>query len=174
MEILDAAPAEPEPEQDARVMLRTQSRLREKDFDMDITPMIDITFLLLIFFLVCSTPNAETAIDLPKARYGKGVGERNSVILTIGKEITLDENGNEHVPVYLADGKIEQSRLPDAYDQQADRIRTAVEQGKRDENKEYVLIKADRDVAQRQVARVIKAASKVEGMQIHLAVLEED
>jgi len=174
MEISDAMPAEPEPEQDDNLLLQNRSRLRDKDFDMDITPMIDITFLLLIFFLVCSTPDAITAIDLPKARYGKGVGERNSVIITIGKEITLDEEGNEHVPVYLADGKIEQNRLPDAYDQQADRIRAAVEQGKRDEAKENVLIKADRDVAQRDVARVIKAASKVEGMQIHLAVLEQD
>jgi biopolymer transport protein ExbD len=111
---------------------------------------------------------------MPKARYGKGVGERNSVMITIGKEVTLDEEGNEHASVYLADGKIESERLPDAYDQQAEMIREVVEKGKRDAAKENVLIKADRDVAHREVARVIKAASKVEGMQIQLAVLEED
>lgn len=155
-------------------LLRNRSKLRDKDFEMDITPMIDITFLLLIFFLVCSTNDADTAIDLPKARYGKGVGERNSVMITISKETALDEEGNEHAPVYLADGKIEQNRLPDAYDRQAEMIRAAVQRGKQDEAKENVLIKADRDVAHREVARVIKAASKVEGMQMHLAVLEED
>ena len=155
-------------------LLRNRSKPRDKDFEMDITPMIDITFLLLIFFLVCSTNDADTAIDLPKARYGKGVGERNSVMITISKETALDEEGNEHAPVYLADGKIEQDRLPDAYDRQAEMIRAAVQRGKQDEAKENVLIKADRDVAHREVARVIKAASKVEGMQMHLAVLEED
>jgi biopolymer transport protein ExbD len=136
--------------------------------------MIDITFLLLIFFLVCSTPDADTAIDLPKARYGQGVGERNSVMITIGKEVTIDDDGNEHAPVYLADGKIEKDRLPDAYDRQTELIREAIEHGKQEKTKENVLIKADRDVAHREVARVIKAASKVEGMQIHLAVLESD
>ena len=172
MQTVEIPPAENE--QDADPPLRRRGKLSDRDFDMDITPMIDITFLLLIFFLVCSTPDADTAIDLPKARYGKGVGERNSVMITIGKEVTLDEEGNEHASVYLADGKIESERLPDAYDQQAELIREVVEKGKRDEAKENVLIKADRDVAHREVARVIKAASKVEGMQIQLAVLEDD
>ena len=172
MDILNASATQAESDVDGPLQLR--SRRNDKDFDMDITPMIDITFLLLIFFLVCSTPDAETAIDMPKARYGKGVSERNSVMVTIGKETTLDEAGNEHAPVYLADGRIEQERLPDTYDQQAELIRAAVERGKEEEAKENVLIKADRDVAHREVARVIKAASRVEGMQIHLAVLEED
>ena len=173
MEIVN--PMAAETEHDVGILRSwNRSKLRDKDFEMDITPMIDITFLLLIFFLVCSTPDAETAIDLPKARYGKGVGEHNSVMITISKETTLDEDGNEHAPVYLADGRIEQDRLTDSYDQQAELIRAAVERGKQDEAKENVLIKADRDVAHREVARVIKAASKVEGMQIHLAVLEED
>lgn len=161
-------------EQHSDLFLPKRGKKSDREFDMDITPMIDITFLLLIFFLVCSTPDAETSIDLPKARYGKGVGERNSVMITIGNEITFDENGNEHVPVYLADGKIEKQRLPDAHDRQAELIREAVEYGKREEAKQNVVIKADRDVAHREVARVIKAASKVEGMQIHLAVMEED
>lgn len=30
-------------------------RKKREDDEMDITPMIDITFLLLIFFIVCST-----------------------------------------------------------------------------------------------------------------------
>ncbi len=47
-----------------------------EDFEMDITPMIDITFLLLIFFLVCSTADQDTAIELAKARHGKAVGEQ--------------------------------------------------------------------------------------------------
>ena len=50
----------------------------------------------------------------------------------------------------------------------------AVEKGRRDDNKENVLIKADRNVAFRDVASVIKAVSRVEGAKIHLAVLEAD
>lgn len=140
---------------------------RIDDVEMDITPMIDITFLLLIFFLVCATPDQEAAIELPKARHGKGVGERNSVFITISDE------GVDSAPVYLADGKIGES-LPDDPDERKELIRQAVEKGRRDEQKENVLIKADRNVAHREVAAVIKAVSSVEGAKIHLAVTEAD
>ena len=149
---------------DMEPLLKQKSR---EDAEMDITPMIDITFLLLIFFLVCSTPDQQTAIELPKARHGKGVGERNSVMITISDE------GIDSAPIYLADGKVGES-LPEDPDTQKEMIREAVEKGRQDENKENVLIKADRNVAYRDVAKVVKAVSRVEGAKIHLAVLEAD
>ncbi|NOY42426.1 MAG: biopolymer transporter ExbD [Planctomycetes bacterium] len=145
-----------------------RKRKPRDDGDMDITPMIDITFLLLIFFLVCSTPDQQGSVDLPPARHGKGVGEQDSVIVTISDE------GINSAPVYLADGKIESERLPDDPDEQRLALQAAVDRGRREEGKENVLIKADRNVAHRDVARVIKAVSQVEGTKIHLAVLEED
>ncbi len=145
-----------------------RKRTLREDVEMDITPMIDITFLLLIFFLVCSTPDQQSAIELPSARHGKGVGEKDSVI------ITLSDEGVDSAPVYLADGKVESGRLPEDPDQQKEMIRLAVEEGRREEGKEDVLIKADRNVASRDVAQVIKAVSAVEGTKIHLAVLESD
>lgn len=138
------------------------------DDEMDITPMIDMTFLLLIFFLVCATPESLARVDLPKAKYGRGVGQENVVILTVGAE------GVETAPVYLADGKIEAGRLPDDPEEQRRLIGEAVSKGLNDDRKEGVLIKADRDVAHREVARVIKAVSQIEGAKIFLAVLESD
>ena len=38
--------------------------------DLDITPMIDIVFLLLIFFIVASVPDPQVEADLPHARHG--------------------------------------------------------------------------------------------------------
>ena len=148
------------------IMPRRSSQV--EDAEMDITPMIDITFLLLIFFLVCSTPDQKSAIELPKAKYGKGVGERDSVIITVSDE------GVENAPIYLADGKIDSARISDDPDEQSELIMKAVEKGRREENKENVLIKADRNVAYREVERVIKAVSRVEGAKIYLAVLESD
>ena len=158
-------------EQDKDEMLQALAapmpRKQLEDVDMDITPMIDITFLLLIFFLVCSTPDQDTAIEMAKARYGRGVGERNSVIITISDE------GVDSAPVYLADGMVGEP-LPNDPDVQRTKIAEAVEKGRRDQAKENVLIKADRNVAHREVAKVIKAVSKVEGAKIFLAVLESD
>ena len=36
------------------------------DQNLDITPMIDDTFLLLIFFLVAPVPDVQAALDLPE------------------------------------------------------------------------------------------------------------
>jgi biopolymer transport protein ExbD len=138
---------------------------RKDDFDMDITPMIDITFLLLIFFVVCSTLDKQTPIELAQAKHGKGVGERDCIIITIGN------GGVDAAPVFLADSA-DGDPLPEDFEEQRSLIEAAVQKAKTDERKEDVLIKADRNVAHRDVARVIKAVSRVEGMKIHLAVLE--
>ena len=141
-------------------------RDRREDVEMDITPMIDITFLLLIFFIVCSTPESKSAFQLADARHGKGVTEQSSVFITISAE------SSDPAPVYLADG-INGESLSNDLDTQSELIREAVEKGRLD-LKENVIIKADRNVAHRDVARVIKAVSRVEGAKIHLAVLESN
>ena len=143
-----------------------RKRDRGEDAEMDITPMIDITFLLLIFFIVCSTSDEKSSFELAEARHGKGVSERESVFITVSAESA------DPAPVYLADG-IGGESLPNDPDEQSELIREAVEKGRRD-LKENVLIKADRNVAHRDVARVIKAVSAVDGAKIHLAVLESD
>ena len=137
------------------------------DSDMDITPMIDCVFLLLIFFIVCSTMDQQSPIDLAKARHGKGVSERDSIIISVGS------GGVDSAPVYLADD-VTGDPVPGDLEQQREAIRAAVEKEKRDEGKENVLIKADRNVAHRDVAHVIKAVSQVEGISLHLAVFEAD
>ena len=138
---------------------------RDNDAEMDITPMIDITFLMLIFFLVASTPDQQTAIQLPKANHGVGVSQLHSVLFTVG------EGGLDHAPVYAADGKIPKFQLSDSLGERNQQIRAAVEKGFL-ENKSNVVIKADKTVAFREVSRVIKEVSKIEGVKIHLAVLE--
>ena len=157
----------PEPAADGAALLSRPRARIDIDADMDITPMIDITFLLLIFFLVATTPDQSTAVHLPEARHGLGVGVRDSVVFTVGT------GGLDSAPVFAADGKLPEFRLDDDLSQQRQQIVSTVERGFR-ENKSSVLIKADRGVAHRDVARVIRAASQVAGVTIHLAVLEVD
>ena len=138
---------------------------RDDDAEMDITPMIDITFLMLIFFLVASTPDQQTAVQLPEANHGVSVSQLHSVLFTVG------EGGLDYAPVYAADGKIPQFQLSDDLGERNRQIRAAVKKGFQD-NKSNVVIKADKTVAFREVARVIKEVSKIEGVKIHLAILE--
>lgn len=137
------------------------------DAEMDITPMIDCVFLLLIFFIVCSTMDSQSAIELAQARHGKGVGERDCVVITVAA------GGVESAPVYLADGAGGEP-LPADDSKAQEMIVAYIEKARQDDGKTEVLVKADRNVAHRDVARVIRAASKVGGMGLHLAVIEAE
>jgi biopolymer transport protein ExbD len=133
--------------------------------EMDITPMIDITFLLLIFFLVCSTTAVQSAVELPPARHGTGVSDRNAVILTI-----QDRGKSVPARVFVGDGT-GGDHLPDDEDLQADAIVEAVEQGL-SEGKTTVLVKAEKGVRHGEMWRVYTAAGRAEAGTLHVAVLE--
>ncbi len=134
--------------------------------ELDITPMIDITFLLLIFFLVTSTPDLQVAVELPPARHGLGVSARTATIVTIA-----ERGGRGPALVYLADGKIGAPLSDDPATQEreiSETVEAALAEGRID-----VLIKAERGVAHRDVARVARAAA-IEGINLHWAVLEAE
>ena len=139
----------------------------ETEAEMDITPMIDCVFLLLIFFIVCSTMEQQSPIDLAEAHHGRTVGEREAII------ISVMGGAADSAPVYLADGPVNDP-LPDDEGVQREKILAYIEEEQRKESKTDVLIKADKNVAHRDVARVIKSVSQVEGISIHLAVAESD
>ena len=166
-------------------------RRRGESVDLDITPMIDIVFLLLIFFLVASIPDMQVEADLPPARHGVGVNPRSAIVITLG-----ERGGGEPAKVYLSDGKsgqpipadlagqeaaIERAlrgemgvALPDDSDEQEAIIRRAVSTGFHRAGLATVLLKAEKGVLHRDVARVARAiaAADTEGIQLNLAVYE--
>lgn len=56
---------------------------KQDDNELDITPMIDITFLLLSFFVVASKMDPSAAVPIPPARFGATVSEKNCVCLLV-------------------------------------------------------------------------------------------
>ncbi len=81
----DSLPVEEQDDYVAEPVLRLGRRNREDDVEMDITPMIDVTFLLLIFFLVSSTMQQEEGLSLPDARAGSPISATNSAVLVLTK-----------------------------------------------------------------------------------------
>ncbi len=142
-------------------------RRQPAEANLDITPMIDITFLLLIYFLVAAVPDHNSSLDLPDARYGVGVARTESIIVTIG------EGGLAGAPVFLADGKDPNQLISGDFKDQSARIERYVRR-QHAAGLPNVLIKADKGVAYRDVARVAAAASRVEGIRLHFAVIEID
>lgn len=142
-------------------------RPKREEVDLDITPMIDVTFLLLIFFLVSATVETAKAVDLPPAKFGKGVGVQGSLVITVA-----DRGLTVPPAVYLADGKVGEP-LPDDPDTQRDMIRQAVTEALQT-GKSNVLIKAERSLRHREVARIMEDAAQVEGVKLYIGVLERD
>jgi biopolymer transport protein TolR len=150
----------------ARVSVR---RRPLDDTEMDITPMIDCTFLLLIFFLLTFKADEGAAIALPPAKYGIPVPSKNAVVLTITKA-----DGERPANVFTGN-TTDSSALVDSRDLKAleEEVTAYVEKEATRSRKTYVLIKAAADVKHRDVARVARAASRVpEIEQLHVAVLE--
>ncbi|PQO40150.1 ExbD/TolR family protein [Blastopirellula marina] len=87
--------------------MKVHANLRPGQFDFNMTPMIDVVFLLIIFFLVSShlakqesqlplpLPTAETGteiVDDQRPRVVVNV-EKDGRILLAGKSVTLEEIG---------------------------------------------------------------------------------
>lgn len=60
-------------------------RKSDEDADLDITPMIDITFLLLAFFVMVSKMDPQLPVSLPQALNGDVIPEKNCVVLVVLK-----------------------------------------------------------------------------------------
>lgn len=140
---------------------------RESAAELDMTPMIDCVFLLLIFFVMGMVPDLEKLVELPPARHGVGADPRESVFITVA-----DRGGPGPARVYLADGKVGLP-LPNDPHQQEAAIRQAVLAG-RHEGKTGIILKAERSVRHAEVARIAQAACQVPNMKLYLAVLESD
>lgn len=127
-------------------------RQRREEVGINLTPLIDVVFLLLIFFMVSTTFTRETqlSIDLPEAK-----GEpRDSVESQI--EILVDESG-----VYRVNGR----PLVDA------RLRTlqaAIYKEARGDTTLPMIITADAQAAHEHVVRAMDAAGQM-GF-VHLSI----
>ncbi|MBX3414775.1 MAG: biopolymer transporter ExbD [Pirellulales bacterium] len=128
------------------------------------TAMIDLVFMLNIFFLVTSLVTALAEVDLPAAKHVVAADMESATTITI-----LSAGGGADGQVYLGEDK--ESRLIPQLDEEVS-ISTAVTTGLA-AGKELVVIKAERRVPLRVVSRVAAAAS-IDGVRLHLAVMELD
>jgi len=116
----------------------------ESDADLDITPMIDVTFLLLIFFMVTSTMQPDEVLDVPTSIHGLGV-EANSAVL-----ITISAGEPPMINLVGAQTETEDPELVGDY------VRAGMERGSK-----QVIIKAERLVQHGFVQKVTREANNV-------------
>lgn len=134
-----------------------KKKKKKEEAELDITPMIDVTFLLLIFFMVTSTMQSQAETNVPPAKHGVGADVNESIVITVlaipgggGGTVKLGDNSGDEVT---------NMELVKAY----------VQEGVND-NKKLVIIKADRDVTHGKVSEVLKVLADMEDIQFAVGV----
>lgn len=135
------------------------------DAEFDITAMIDLVFMMNIYFLIGFIGIAMSELDLPTANHASGLDGEVATIISM----VVGSDGVSAV-VYLGDGTESEPIHDPAIQQQ--RIADAVEQGVR-EGRTAVLLKAEKNIRLREIARISAAATR-EGVTLHMAVMEKD
>lgn len=141
---------------------------RAVDDEIDMTPMIDCVFLLLIFFIVNFRADQTKAVPLPAAKYGNPVVGLESAFITAAAG-----DGNT-MRIYLGD-QVDPSKLVSA-SSALDQEQEIIEYVKREISggKKKVIINGDGELTAGQVNLIAKAAGQaLDGQSIHLAVMGE-
>ncbi len=136
---------------------------------MDITPMIDMTFLLLIFFIVTMKLGPKSGVELPTAKNGGTVVEQNSVILTVGpgEPIARVYRGESVDPADAFAG----TNPEDQENQVVEYIEQEFARGAG--SKKHVLVQAATGIKHREVARIARAVGRAEVSDLHVGVVEK-
>lgn len=126
-----------------------------EEFDLNLTPLIDVVLLLLIFFMVTTTFDRETQlkIELPQAS-----GEAKKALDVL--EISIDSKSR----FFINEHEIVNSGL--------DTIKKAIKQAAGDKKNPPLLISADGQATHQSVVTVLDAASQLGFVNITFAANE--
>lgn len=119
-------------------------RKNREGFDLNLTPLIDVVFLLLIFFMVTTTfdREAQLKIELPQAS-----GEQKQATKTL--EVSIDSKSR----FFINDKELVNSGL--------ETIKKALKQAAGDQKNPPLLISADGQATHQSVITVLDAAGQL-------------
>jgi biopolymer transport protein ExbD len=135
-------------------------RRRPGEAELDFTSMIDVTFLLLIFFMVGAKMETTKPVDLPISTSGQGIEVSRATAFVLRQE---DNQVVDREPVVeLENG------LPSTLAEVRQIVRTRVDEGRRE-----FIIRAERRVPNGLVQALARAVQETEGVKFFVAVEEQ-
>lgn len=132
-------------------------RKPQEPLDVNITPLIDVVFLLLIFFMVTTTfqKDAELSINLPQASATETADKTKPI------EISINQNGR-----YYINGK-------ELTNGRAQTIQNALQEASLGQKDRALVIRGDAKANYQNVITVMDVASKLGLVNISLATAQE-
>ncbi len=134
-------------------------RRREvEDIDVNLTPLIDVVFLLLIFFMVSTSfeHQSKLSIDLPQAQGEQSNKEDKSINIAIDAE-------NQFY--------INQNKLTDI---SAEALMHQLEKIIKDKKDAQIVISADKNTSHQQVMKVMDVARRLQLTHLTFAAVKPD
>jgi len=118
---------------------------KAEELDVNVTPLIDVVFLLLIFFMVSTTfdRQSELNIELPEATGEISESEKVEIEIVIGPTGKFAINGNEIINT------------------QIDTLLGALREAAGDDNEPRIIITADKETTHQAVMTAMDAARQM-------------
>jgi len=129
---------------------------RDERVDVNLTPLIDVVFLLLIFFMVSTTfdRHANLKVELPEASAKKQQQVEEPVVLSI------DAKGN----YFINDRQLVNTKL--------ETLKTALQKTVADKKDVSLVLRADAKTPHQSVVRAMDAASQLGLTRLSIATIE--
>jgi biopolymer transport protein ExbD len=158
-----AAPSATDPRGGGKPLVARRPLVDEAHFD--VTAMVDLVFMMNIFFLVSWVGANLAELDLPTARHCTAVDTDTTVVIAVtGKP-------GQRAEVHLGEARSGEVVADPA--EVAAKVQTLIEKGA-GEGKKTVLVKAQKDLQLNQLRTVLTAASSIEGVKLNAAVIEKE
>jgi biopolymer transport protein ExbD len=124
--------------------------------DVNLTPLIDVVFLLLIFFMVSTTfdRHANLKVELPEASAKQKQKQQQSIVLSI------DAKGN----YFINERQLVNTRL--------ETLKTALQKTVADKKDVSLVLRADANTPHQSVVRAMDAASQLGLSRLSIATVE--
>ncbi len=129
---------------------------RDERVDVNLTPLIDVVFLLLIFFMVSTTfdRHAKLKVELPEASASKEQQVEQPVVLSI------DAKGN----YFINDRQVVNTTL--------ETLKSALQKTIADKKDVSLVLRADAKTPHQSVVRAMDAASQLGLTRLSIATIE--
>jgi biopolymer transport protein ExbD len=131
-------------------------RRRDDDVDINLTPLIDVVFLLLIFFMVSTTfdRNARLKVSLPEASAKMQQQQDTPIVLTI------DAKGK----YFINDRQVVNTSL--------ETLKAALQKTVGDDKEQSLVLRADGNTPHQYVVRAMDAAAQIGLTHLSIATVE--
>jgi biopolymer transport protein ExbD len=142
----------------------------ENKYEMDMTPMVDVTFLLLIFFMITAAFALQKSLEVPPV--GDDKAAPNQTVEDLEKDSIVVRVDGDNVYWVGCPSWTEEQRAPSMTDMRA-KVREAREGDGRDKGPSRMLVQANGDATHEYVVAALDAGSSVGMEDIRLMTYED-